>query len=314
MITRSLLCVGVAALMTGAALAEPALKADITVADAIVTAGDMFEGAGALADKPLFRAPRPGTVGTVALNDVAAAAARIGLTDYSTAGLTDVRVARAGVTVGSADFIGLIQSDLAARGVLSDGMSVAVTFSRDLAPLVAAATPEPVRLLALRHVPGRSAFSARFAVAGVDKPIEVAGTAELMIEMPHLAGSLPEGAVLGPDDIEMRPVPLRQADAMGYSSPNLLVGKALKRQSRQGMVLGPSDVAEPQVVGRNDMVTIYYRSGPMTLTVRGQALNAAAQGEPVEVLNLMSRRVIATTAIAAGAVEVTSGAIDLAGL
>lgn len=314
MMTRSLLSIGVAALMTGAALAEPALKADVTVADAIVTAGDMFEGADAFADRALFRAPRPGTVGTVAIEDVAAAAARIGLTDFSTGGLANVRVARAAVTVDRIDLVGLIEADLAARGVLGDGISVEVTFSRDLAPLTAAATSEPVRLLALRYMPGRNAFSARFVVAGFDKPIEVAGTAELMIEMPHLTETLPEGAVLGPDDIEMRPVPLRQADAMGYSSPNLLVGKALKRQSRQGVMLRPSDVAEPEVVGRNDMVTIYYRSGPMTLTVRGQALNAAALGEPVEVLNLMSRRVITATAITAGAVEVTAGAIDLAGL
>lgn len=314
MITRSLLSLGIAALMTGAAVAEPALKADITVAEAIVTAGDMFEGAGAFAEKPLFRAPRPGTVGTVALKDVAAAAARIGLTEFAAAGLTDVRVARAGVTVGKTDLVDLIETDLAARGILEESMSVEIAFSRDFAALTAAVTSEPVRLLALRYVPGGSTFSARFAIAGFDKPLDITGTAELMIDMPHLAQALPEGAVLGSTDIEMRPVPLRQADAMGYASPELLVGKALRRPSREGVILTPSDVAEPVVVARNDMVTIYYRSGPMTLTVKGQALNAAAEGEPVEVLNLVSRRVIATTAIAAGAVEVTTGAIDLAGL
>lgn len=314
MTIRSLLSVGIAALMTGAALAEPALKADVTVADAIVTAGDMFEEAGAFADKPLFRAPRPGTIGTVALEDVAAAAARIGLTDFTTADLTNVRVARTGVTVGKTDLVDLIEADLAARGILEGSISVDIAFSRDLAPVTAAAAPEPVRLLALRYGAGGSTFSARFAIAGHDKPLDITGTAELMIDMPHLAQALPEGAVLGSNDIEMRPVPLRQADAMGYANPDRLVGKALRRPSREGVILTPSDVAEPMVVARNDTVTIYYRSGPMTLTVKGQALNAAAQGEPVEVLNLMSRRVIATTAIAAGAVEVAAGSIDLAGL
>ena len=67
-------------------------------------------------------------------------------------------------------------------------------------------------------------------------------------------------------------------------------------------------------VAKNDLVTIYFRHGPMTLTVKGQAVTGATIGAPLQVLNLMSRRVISATAIAAGAVEVSSEPLALAGL
>jgi flagella basal body P-ring formation protein FlgA len=315
MITRPLIALATAALMVGTAAGAPTLKADVTVSGAIVTVGDMFEDVGTLAETPLFRAPQPGTVGTVPLKDIEAAATRAGLAEFVNEGLSSVRVARPGVAIGKDDLVQLIETDLAARGILADGMSTQTLFSRDFAPLTAAAVAEPVNLVALRYLPGTGGFTARFTVAGLDRTVDVSGTIDLMIEMPHLAAALSAGSVLRAEHIVMRPIPLRQADAMGFASPSALVGKALKRQSREGMALKATDVAEPQVIARNEMVTIYFRSGPMTLTVKGQALNAAAQGEPVDVINLMSKRVVSTTAIASGAVEVTAaGPINLAGL
>ena len=47
------------------ALAAPVLRAEVSVTAPIVTVGDMFADAGAMADTPLFRAPKPGTTGMV---------------------------------------------------------------------------------------------------------------------------------------------------------------------------------------------------------------------------------------------------------
>ena len=86
------------------------------------------------------------------------------------------------------------------------------------------------------------------------------------------------------------------------------------RGSREGMVLKPSDVTTPLLIGKSDLVTIYFRKGPMTLSVKGQAVTGAAQGAPLQVLNLMSKRVISAKALAAGAVEVTAEPLAVAGL
>ena len=52
----------------------------------------------------------------------------------------------------------------------------------------------------------------------------------------------------------------------------------------------------------------------MTLTVKGQAVTGAAAGGMVQVINLMSKRVISATAISAGDVQVSAAPLELAGL
>jgi flagella basal body P-ring formation protein FlgA len=313
-ISRSFTALLALALTAGTALAAPVLKSDITVIAPVVTVGDMFDDAGALAEKPLFRAPMPGTTGNVELSAIRAATARIGLDTFETNGLSQIRVSRAAAIVDQALLFGLIADDLRNRGILSGQLQANVHLSRAFEPIRAEASEQPARLDALRYLPGNGSFAARFIIEGVDRPLEIAGTIELTVDAPHLTANLPAGTVLQPTHFTMRPVPVQQADAQGVAPLGQLVGMALNRQSREGMVIRASDVSVPLAVAKNDLVTIYYRQGPMTLTVRGQAVTGAAEGAPLQVLNLISRRVITATAIAPGAVEVSSTPITLAGL
>lgn len=301
-------------LLSGAALAAPVLRADIMVSAPVVTVGDMFEDAGVLAEQPLFRSPLPGTTGNVDLSAVRSATARIGLTRFEENGLAQVRVSRAAMTVDHDLLAGLIAEDLRGRGILGQGMSANMLFATPIDAINVATSEVPARLDSLRYLPGNGTFAARFQLAGIAAPLDISGTIEISIEAPHLIAGLPAGTVLRPDHIVMRPLPIQQADAQGVASLDQLVGMALNRQSRDGMLLRAADVSQPLAVAKNDLVTIYYREGPMTLTVKGQAVTSAATGAPMQVLNLISRRVISATVIAPGAVEVTSTPVTLAGL
>ncbi len=313
MIIRSLTAALALSLSTSVS-AAPVLRAEILVNDPIVTVGDMFDESGTLAEKPLFRAPLPGTTGNVALSAVRAAAARAGFTEFDARALSEVRVSRAAAIVDGDLLSSLIASDLRARGIIGSGMSADMQFGAPFEPINAEAVDQPAHLDNLRYLPGNGTFSARFTIAGIDQPIDVAGTIVLTVETPHLAASLPAGTVLGPEHIILRPVSVQQADAQGVATLDQLVGMSLNRQSREGMMLRASDVSTPQAVAKNDLVTIYYRQGPMTLTVKGQAVSGAAEGAPLQVLNLASKRIITATAIAPGAVEVSTGPIAVAGL
>lgn len=297
-----------------AAVAAPVLKADIIVSNPVVTVGDMFDDAGPLSEMPLFRAPMPGTTGNVDLSAVRSAAARIGLTQFDVNGLAQVKVSRAATLVDHDTLAGLIADDLRSRGILGEGMSASMLFARPFDAIKVATADSPVRLNSLRYLPGNGTFAARFQLAGINAPLDISGTIEISVEAPHLVSGLPAGTVLRPDHIVMRPLPIQQADAQGVASLDQLVGMALNRQSRDGMLLRASDVSTPLAVSKNDLVTIFYRQGPMTLTVKGQAVTGAAPGAPVQVLNLISRRVISATALAPGAVEVSTRPMTLAGL
>jgi flagella basal body P-ring formation protein FlgA len=296
------------------ALAAPTLRSEVTVRSAIVTVGDMFEDAGILAEEGLFRAPEPGTTGTVTIDAVRQAAALVGLTDFEAEGVERVRVARPAAVVDVEFLTHLISVDLADRGILAPDMVAEPRFSDPGLVINAEAVVDPARLINLRYMPQSGQFSARFIVAGHDDPVDVNGTIDLLIEAPHLIGTLPAGAVLTEGDIEMRLVPLTTAETSGSARLDDLIGKALSRQSRAGMMLKASDVRMPELVSRNDVVTVFLRTGPMTLTVKGQALSAAAAGDTIPVLNLTTKRVLYGKAIAAGTIEIINQPLTVAGL
>jgi flagella basal body P-ring formation protein FlgA len=314
MIMRSLIATLATTLLVGSACAAPQLKAEVIVVGAVVTVGDMFDDAGIQAELPLFRAPSPGTTGSVPVSAITAAAARIGIAAFETNGLENVSVVRRASVVDEAALANLITRDLVNRGTIAADVSAQAMFSTPFTPLNAEATDAPATLVSLRYLPGNGVFTARFAIAGVAQPLDVSGTLDLTVEAPHLAANLAAGTILSAADIEMRPVSLHNGDTSGVVDADQIIGMQLNRQSREGMLLKASDVSAPSLVTRNDLVTIYYRQGPMTLTVKGQAVTSGASGAPVQVLNLMSKRVITATAFAAGAVEVSTDPLALAGL
>jgi flagella basal body P-ring formation protein FlgA len=299
--------------LTGPAMAAPVLRSEVKVTAALVTAGDMFDDASDLAEVPLFRAPAPGTSGIVSLEAVRQAAGLIGLNKFDATSVVRVRVTRDAVIVDAEMLTRLITTDLARRGIVNHGVTAATAFDQANLAFNAEVVPDPVSLATLRYMPGTGAFAARFMLAGQDAPVDLSGRIELMIEAPHLIASLRAGSVLQESDIEMKQVPLKFAETGGAAELADVVGKALVRQSRAGMMLRPSDVTEPELISRNEMITIYYRNGPLTLTVKGQALDGAGQGEAVQVLNLMSRKVLTAIAVSPGAVEISNNAQTVAG-
>lgn len=293
------------------ALAAPVLRAEVSVNHPVVTVGDMFEDAGLLAERALFRAPAPGTTGIVSLEAVRSAALKAGLADYTQDGLLNVRVERRATVVDVTTLTGLISGDLAARGLLPLGAQLHARFDNPALSYNAEAVDTPVTLVALRYQPGAASFAARFQIAGMELPVDVSGSLDLLVEVPHLAASLKAGAVLTPADIEMKRVPLDFADQSGVENLDDLVGKQLRRNARAGVMLKAADVTEPLAVRRNTEVTVLLRTGPMTLTVIGQSLGDAASGQPVQVMNTVTRKILNGVATANGTVEISTAAAKL---
>jgi flagella basal body P-ring formation protein FlgA len=109
----------------------------------------------------------------------------------------------------------------------------------------------------------------------------------------------------------MKRVPRDFADQSGVESFDDLVGKQLRRNSRAGVMLKAADVTEPLAVRRNTEVTVLLRTGPMTLTVIGRSLGDAVTGQPVQVMNSVTRKILNGVATANGAVEITTAAAKL---
>jgi flagella basal body P-ring formation protein FlgA len=298
------------------AFAAPVLKSEVSVNHPIVTIGDMFDDAGLLAETALFRAPAPGTTGMVSLEAVRAAAARAGLDEYLSEGVLNVKVERRAAVIDTTEFTNLIEGDLNFRGLLPAGAEVEARFDGGALAYNAEDVAVPVTLTALRWQPGSQAFAARFSIAGIDAPVDVTGRIDLMVEVPHLASTLKAGAVLTPADIEMKKVPFDYADQSGIETAEDLIGKELKRNGRAGLMLKAADVTERLTVRRNTQVTVLLKTGPMTLTVVGQSLADASAGQPVQVMNTVTKKILNGVAMADGTVAIATAAqkLQVAGL
>ncbi len=292
--------------LTGAALANPSLRSDVTVSADIVTIGDMFDNAGDLASTAIFRAPAPGTTGIVPIAVVTNAAQLAGLSDFDDAGLASVRVVRASTTIDATALDALITGKLTQQGALTTGVTAEVQFDQPDVSFLAAAVPDPATLSVLRYSQGTSSFAARFVIAGIDQPVDLTGTITLMTTAPRLLNNLAAGTILDASDFDSVTVPLATAQAGGFADLDQLVGKQLLHQNHSGVMLKPSDVGEPMVVTRSAMVTALLKTGPMTLTVKVEALANASAGQPVEVMNLLTKKILHGVAQADGTVAIDS--------
>jgi flagellar basal body P-ring formation protein FlgA len=301
-------------LLAAPVVAAPVLKADVSVTSDIVTIGDMFANAGDAAPQGIFRAPAPGTTGYVSLAQVRSAANAAGLDGFDSDGVTSVRVARLGELVDTKTLDDLIEADMHRRNLITDAQSADISFSTAIPALYAARQDQPVQLTQFAFAPSNGLFEAHFTLAGVDQPIVLTGRAEVMVKAPFLTRTLDQGTVITPEDIQMTFTPKRYAATGVLLSPDDIVGKVLRHRSRDGFLIRPNDLEDKRIVARNDTVTVFLRQGPLTLTVKGQALNDASMGEPVAVLNLASKKTIHGKAVGPGAVALETGAFNLAGL
>jgi flagella basal body P-ring formation protein FlgA len=64
-------------------------------------------------------------------------------------------------------------------------------------------------------------------------------------------------------------------------------------------------LAKPDLVQRDQNVTLIYESPGLYLTVRGKALEAGTEGDVVNVMNLQSKRTVSGTVSGRGQVSIT---------
>jgi flagella basal body P-ring formation protein FlgA len=113
--------------------------------------------------------------------------------------------------------------------------------------------------------------------------------------------NLPQGEVIKASDVMIERRPKTEVIAIED-----VLGFAAKHALRQGQVIRAGDVTKPELVGRNETVTITYEAPGMVLSIRGQALEPGALGDVINVLNVQSKRTFQATVTAPGRVTVSS--------
>jgi flagellar basal body P-ring formation protein FlgA len=286
-------------------IAVPVLRANVTVSDDVVRIGDVIDNAGTAAQIAIYRAPDLGTTGSLPIAQVLGALQAHQVIGVDTKDISVTRLSRA---IDTKEIQAKVAHALEHHGSLGDAANLSLTFDRDIQDIqLDSSYGGDIRTTATRYDPRNGRFDVAFEISSDNnsKPAKLrfTGIAIETVDAAVLTRDVQRNEVLKSSDVtvERRPKLEIGGDA---AVRDLAVGMQVRRQIRAGQALRVADLAKPDLVQRDDNVTLIYESSGLYLTIRGKAMDSGTEGDVVSVTNLQSKRIVSGTVIGRGQVAI----------
>jgi flagella basal body P-ring formation protein FlgA len=287
----------------------PALRANVQVSSDIVRIGDLIDNAGSAAQIAIYRAPDLGTTGSLPVPQVINALRAHQVIGVDTHDLREISVTRLARSIEGKDIEAQVGRALERKNGLGDAANLSLTFDRDPGDVrLDAGFTGAIQPTSVRYDNRNGRFDVTFEIAndsGISATkLRFTGTAVETIEAAVLARSVERNEVLKSSDVmvERRPKAEVGADA---AVRDRAVGMQARRQLRAGQAIKVADLAKPDLVQRDQNVTLIYESPGLYLTVRGKALEGGTDGDVVNVMNLQSKRTVSGVVTGRGQVSIS---------
>ena len=290
-------------------IAAPVLRENVTVASDVVRIGDVIDNAGTSAQIAIYRAPDLGTTGTLPTAQVLTVLRAHQVIGVDTRDLKQISVTRLARTLESKEIELQVAHALEHRSGLGDAANLNLTFDRDVQDLrLEASNTGTMQPVSSRYEPRSGRFDVSFEIGndgnGAPTKLRFTGTAIETVQAAVLARDVETNEVLKSSDVttERRPKAEVGGDA---ATRERAVGMQMRKRLRAGQALKKADLARPDLVQRDQTVTLIYESAGLYLTIRGKALEGGTEGDVVSVLNLQSKRTVSGVVIARGQVSIS---------
>ena len=291
-------------------LAQPSLRASVTVSSDIVRIGDIVENAGSAAQIAIFRAPDLGTTGSLPVAQLLTALRTHQVIGVDTRDLREVSITRSSRTLVSKEIEQQIARVLERRNGLGDAANISVTFERDLRELqLDAAHTGDMRATIVRFDPRNGRFDITFEIPNDvtynPTKLRFIGTAVETVEAAVLTRAVERNEILKSSDVvvERRPKTEIGNDVINRDRS---VGMQARKQMRAGQALKAADLGKPDLVSRDQGVMLIYEAPGLYLTGRGKALDSGTEGDIVNIVNLQSKRTVQGVVTGPGQVTITA--------
>src|SRR6266404_2849676 len=318
MIARSLLLLTalLAASVTAAAaqtrdeiIATPVLRASVTVSGDIVRIGDIIDNAGSAAQIAIYRAPDLGTTGALQVSQVLSALRAHQVIGVDTRDIKEISVTRLARTLEGKDIESQVAHALERKNGLGDAANLSLTFDRDPGDIrLDTSNTGSLQATSVRYEPRSSRFDVTLEISNetgaAPTKLRFTGTAIETVEAAVLARNVDSKEVLKSSDVvvERRPKAEVGVDA---ATRDRAVGMQARRQLRAGQALRVVDLAKPDLVQRDQNVTLIYETPGIYITVRGKAMENGTEGDVVSVTNLQSKRTVSGVVTGRGQVSIS---------
>ena len=290
------------------AIAAPVLRAKVAVAGDLVRIGDVIDNAGTSGKIAIYRAPELGTTGTLPTAQVLSVLRAHQVIGVDTRDLREISVTRLARTLLPGEIELAVASALEHRYGFGNAANLSLTFERELADIRLEASNSGALLPAsVRYEPRGNRFDVTLEIAsdGVATParLRFTGTVVETVEAAVLARGIERNEVIKSSDVVIERRPKSEVGTDG-AARDRAVGMQARRQLRAGQPVRNADLAKPDLVQRDQSVTLIYETPGLYLTIRGKALEAGTEGDVVNVLNLQSKRTVSGVVTGRGQVSV----------
>lgn len=283
-----------------------ALRGNVTVNSEFVRIGDLFAGAGEAAKVIVAGAPVPGKSEIYTSQRLQAIAREYRVNWLPASRYDRVTVMRNGHPINQEEVEGALKAALAAEGLPAD-YEVELA-NRDLSLFAAEGTDDPFTLESPRLNMRTGQFAAVLVVPTGEKStdrMQLTGRVHSMVEVPVLAHRMKRGEVIDRDDVVIAAMRRDTVDRNAILDVARIVGKTPRRYLRAGAPLRGDDLRRPVVVTKGSPVMLIVRTNRMVLTAKGRAMQDAAIGETLRVMNTRSKSTVEGVVNAPDQVTVT---------
>jgi flagella basal body P-ring formation protein FlgA len=292
-------------LLPAAARAELAtIRPFAVVEDGVVRLADLFENAGPRGAVVLGPAPAPGGRLVVEAAQLAGIARANGIAWRPAGGAERVVIERPGRALPREEVLLALRAALRHQGLDEEAELEPQGFAPPLVP-EGAFVQLAVEGAVLDMAGGR--FAATLAVVAEGMPtqrLRLAGRAVATVPVLVATRRMAAGEVVRAADVRLVRVPASRLRPGAAQAVEGVVGQALRRPAAAEQPLLLADLAQPVAVERGQTVTMVFEVPGMVLTAQGRAMDSAARGATVAVMNLASRTVVEAQVVAAGRVRV----------
>jgi flagella basal body P-ring formation protein FlgA len=291
------------------AIMSPVLRANIVVTGEVVRIGDVIDHAGSAAQIAIYRAPDLGTTGTLPTAQVLSALRAHQVIGVDTRNVGAVTVTRLARTLDARDIELQIARALEHKNGLGDAGNLSLTFDRDVQDMrLEASNTGAMQPATVRYDQRSGRFDITLEIANdslaTPTRLRFTGTAVETVEAAVLGRNVERNELIKTADVvvERRPKAEVGGDA---ATRERAVGMQARRQLRAGQALKTADLVKPDLVQRDQTVTLIYEAAGLYLTIRGKALDGGAEGDVVSVLNLQSKRTVTGVVVGRGQVAIS---------
>ncbi|MBR0649340.1 flagellar basal body P-ring formation protein FlgA [Roseomonas terrae] len=289
----------------------PAPRPLVVAEDAALRLGDLFENAGEASAAVIGAAPAPGRRMTLDAAQLSMIARRYGLAWRPLSGEERSIVERPGRPLPREEIESLLRDELVRLGMDPEAELELPGFVPPMVPL--GVLPQTV-LDAVHFDVATRRFAATLVIAAEGMAgfrARLAGRALATVPVVVATRRLSVGDIVGPEDLrEIRQRAERVRPGAAQRAEDV-VGRQLRRPIAANLPYVLVDLTAPTVIAKNQMVLMLLDGPGLTLTAQGRALEAAARGERIPVMNLVSRSIVEAEAIGPGRVRVLLGAVPL---